>query len=216
MIGDPNTEYNVFNCFVSGINFTNNTASIRNGTVIGWVADTIMFNDIYYVPSGELPSFGEDTYYAEWPFVAVNSLLDLSAATLNQGNSTSVWVDNLVLGHPSIDVDAAIANQPTFVDYYVENEGNTEETTEEPKAPETTEVPEVEETTKAPETTETTKAPEQTTEAPKADDTSKAPEQTNAPAQTDKAEEKGCGGMIAGGVMVIALLGTAVVFKKRK
>ena len=65
--------------------------------------------------------------------------------------------------------------------------------------------------TKAP---EQTNAPEQTTEAPKTEETTKAPEQTNAPAQTDKAEEKGCGGMIAGGVAIIAILGTALIIKK--
>ena len=43
----------------------------------------------------------------------------------------------------------------------------------------------------------------------------KAPEQTQAPATTDKAEEKGCGGMVASAVAVIALLGTAIVFKKK-
>ena len=46
MSGDPNTEGNIFNSFVSDVDFTNNTTSIRNGVVIGWVADTILFNDI--------------------------------------------------------------------------------------------------------------------------------------------------------------------------
>ena len=66
-----------------------------------------------------------------------------------------------------------------------------------------------------PETTlpETTEAPEETTEAPEV--TTAEPEQTPAPEQTDAPEEKGCGGMVAGAVAVIALLGTAVVFKKK-
>jgi lysophospholipase L1-like esterase len=72
------------------------------------------------------------------------------------------------------------------------------------------------ETTVAPETTaapvETTAAPDVTdeaTEEPVIE--SEAPEQTDAPVS----EEKGCGGMIAGAVAVIALLGTAIVFKKK-
>ena len=72
------------------------------------------------------------------------------------------------------------------------------------------------ETTVAPETTE---APVETTAAPEVTDEateepvieSEAPEQTDAPVS----EEKGCGGMIAGAVAVIALLGTAIVFKKK-
>lgn len=208
LVGDTNTEYNVFNCFVSDINLTNNTASIRNGVVIGWVADTILFNDIYYVPSGELPSFGEDSYFAEWPFVAINAPSELTTEKLNKGNSTAVWVDDAVLGHPTINVEAALANEPTFVDYYVENAGETtaEETTVAPEtqAPET-QAPE----TQAPETTVAeTQAPE--TQAPETQaPTTKAPE-TEAP----KAEG-GCGGMIAGGVVIVALFGTALVFKKR-
>ncbi len=67
-----------------------------------------------------------------------------------------------------------------------------------------------------PETPET-QAPE-TTETPVPAD-STAPEATNAPSTEPITEappaEKGCGGMIAGAVAVIALLGTAVVFKKK-
>ncbi len=69
------------------------------------------------------------------------------------------------------------------------------------------------ETTPAPETTE---APVETTVAPEVtDEPTAAPEQTPAPEQTDAPEEKGCGGMIAGAVAVIALLGTAILFKKQ-
>ena len=56
------------------------------------------------------------------------------------------------------------------------------------------------------------------TDAPEATDApTEAPVVTDAPAQgTEPAkEEKGCGGMIAGGVIIVAILGTAVVFKKR-
>ncbi|MBQ8260313.1 MAG: hypothetical protein IJY97_12215, partial [Clostridia bacterium] len=73
-----------------------------------------------------------------------------------------------------------------------------------PVEPETTVAPE----TQAPET----QAPE--TQAP----ATQAPE-TQAPATEPITEappaEKGCGGMIAGAVAVIALLGTAIVFKKK-
>jgi len=74
-----------------------------------------------------------------------------------------------------------------------------------PVEPETTVAPE----TQAPETTE---APE--TQAPE----TQAPE-TQAPATEPITEappaEKGCGGMVASAVAVIALLGTAIVFKKK-
>jgi hypothetical protein len=209
MAGDPNTECNVFNCFVSDVNLTNNTTSIRNGVVIGWVADTILFNDIYYVPAGELPSFGEDSYFNEWPFAAINAPSELTAEKLNKGNSTKVWVDDVVAGHPVINVDALLANEPAYVDYFIENaeETTAEETTAAPEtqAPET-QAPE----TQAPET----QAPETTVEETQAPET-QAPE-TKAPAQTEAPKaEGGCGGMIAGGVVVVALLGTALVFKKR-
>ena len=79
---------------------------------------------------------------------------------------------------------------------------------EETTAPEeTTKAPDNEETTKASEPTETTKAPdnEEATNAPG----------TEAPT-TDKAEEKkGCGGFVAGSVAIIAILGTALIIKKR-
>lgn len=199
MTGDANTEGLVFNSFVSDISLTNNTTSIRNGVVIGWVADTILFNDIYYVPSGELPSFGEDTYFAEWPFVAINAPSELTAEKLNKGNSAKVWIDDLVAGHPAIDVDALLANETSFVDYYVENAGET--TAEETTAAPETQAPE----TQAPET----QAPE--TQAPETN----APE-TKAPAQTEAPKsEGGCGGMLAGSVVIVALLGTALVFKKK-
>lgn len=209
--GDPNTEYNVFNCFVANVKITNNTTSVNNGMVAGLVSDTIYFNDVYYVAQSDLQSYGYDAYFSDYPFMSVNSLVEIPLEKLNKGNSTAVWVANPAAGYPTIDFDAAVTNQPTFVDYYVENEGNTE-TTAEPE--QTTEKPE--ETTKAPDP-ETTPAPE-TTATPEVESTTAAPtpEQTQAPAATEPAAEKGCGGMIAGGVMVIALLGTAVVFKKRK
>lgn len=208
LAGDTNTEYNVFNCFVSDINLTNNTASIRNGVVIGWVADTILFNDIYYVPSGELPSFGEDTYFAEWPFVAINAPSELTTEMLNKGNSTAVWVDDVVLGHPTINIEAALANEPAFVDYYVENAGET--TAEETTAAPETQAPE----TQAPETTaEETKAPETQAPETQAPDT-KAPE-TNKSEPAEPVAKGGCGGMLASSVVIVALLGTALVFKKK-
>ena len=74
---------------------------------------------------------------------------------------------------------------------------------------------EPEETTKAPED-ETTKAPEdETTVAPEGGDATNAPG-TQAPT-TDKAEEKkGCGGFVAGSVAIVAILGTALIIKKRE
>ena len=78
-----------------------------------------------------------------------------------------------------------------------------------------------EETTKAPEP-ETTKAPEEETEAPKVDETeaptvdaTEAPAATDAPANTEPAEKKGCGGFVAGGIVIVALLGSALVIKKK-
>ena len=77
-----------------------------------------------------------------------------------------------------------------------------------PVEPETT----VPETTEAPVVTdEVTEAPAVTDEPTEAPEATDAPEQTTAPAP----EEKGCGGMIAGAVAIIALLGTAIVFKKK-
>lgn len=70
--------------------------------------------------------------------------------------------------------------------------------------PETTAEPE----TQAPETEpETTKAPE--TDAPT--------QQTDAPApqETEPVKEGGCGGMIAGGVAIVSIIGTALIIKKR-
>ena len=76
-----------------------------------------------------------------------------------------------------------------------------------PVEPETT-VPETEAPVVTDEATEAPVVTDEPTDAPEATD---APEQTTAPAR----EEKGCGGMIAGAVAVIALLGTAIVFKKK-
>ncbi len=83
--------------------------------------------------------------------------------------------------------------------------------------PEKTEAPE---TTKAPETEAPTTEP--VTEAPETEPATEAPEtQAPAPAETDAPEtdapkaEGGCGGMIAGAVVLVTLLGTAVVFKKK-
>ena len=79
------------------------------------------------------------------------------------------------------------------------------------RAPETTEAPE---TTKAPEP-ETTPAPE-TTVAPEGGDATDAPapEQTQGTEQKTE-EKKGCGGFVAGSVALVAILGTALIIKKR-
>ncbi len=60
-------------------------------------------------------------------------------------------------------------------------------------------------------TDEVTEAPIVTDEPTVEPEQTPAPEQSTAPAP----EEKGCGGMIAGAAAIIALLGTAVVFKKK-
>jgi len=77
--------------------------------------------------------------------------------------------------------------------------------------------------TTEPETTEevTTKAPEVTddpTDAPEVTDAptqAPEPEQTPAPGTQAPAEENGCGGMIAGCVAIVTILGTALIVKKR-
>jgi hypothetical protein len=76
--------------------------------------------------------------------------------------------------------------------------------------PETTPAPE---TTKAPDP-ETTPAPETTVEPEQTAEATEAPS-TQAPATTDKVEEKGCGGFVAGSVAIVAILGTAVIIKKK-
>ncbi len=205
--GDPNTEYNVFNCFVADVTLKNDTGCLSNGIVAGLVNDTIFFNDVYYVPQEGLTSYGEDKYYSDYPFMTVNAVSELTAAMLNKGNSTAVWVDDVVKGHPVIDSAAAAANQPSYIDYYVENDS---QTTEEA----TTETPVQ---TDPPATTE-----EITTEAPVATDAptdapveTEAPAQTEAPEQTDAPAEKGCGGMVSGSAIIIALIGIAFVTKKK-
>ncbi len=77
----------------------------------------------------------------------------------------------------------------------------------------------VEPETTTPDTTETPTVTEpEATEPEATEPEATEPEQTPAPDQTTAPtpEEKGCGGMIAGAVAVIALLGTAVVFKKNR
>ena len=90
------------------------------------------------------------------------------------------------------------------------------------KAPETTapvagnDAPETQAPeTQAPETqAPETQAPE--TQAPAVEETTAAaaPEQTQAPTTEAPKAEGGCGGMIAGGVAIIAILGTALLIKK--
>ncbi len=211
--GDPNKESNIFNCFVSDVIINDPTESINKGVVMGRVNDTICFNDIYYVPSSGLPSFGYDKFFAEWPFMEVTAVSEVKAEDLNSGNSTAVWSDDIVVGHPVIDVDAALANVPAYVDYYIEHASDTtaEVTTEQPE----------DDTTKPAETDEPTAEPTEAPDEPTAEPTDEPTDATNAPVQGDSTsepapEKKGCGGMIAGGAVIVALLGTAVVFKKRK
>lgn len=88
------------------------------------------------------------------------------------------------------------------------------ETTEAPVVtePETTEAPVVTE----PETTQAPVATDAPTEAPEATDAPESPEATKAPTTDAPApEKKGCGGFVAGSVAIIAILGTALIVKKR-
>ena len=88
------------------------------------------------------------------------------------------------------------------------------ETTEAPVVtePETTEAPVVTE----PETTQAPVATDAPTEAPEATDAPESPEATKAPTTDAPApEKKGCGGFVAGSVAIIAILGAALIVKKR-
>ncbi len=81
---------------------------------------------------------------------------------------------------------------------------------EKTEAPETTKAPE----TEAPETEPETEAPQtEVTETP----ATEAPNVTDEPTSIPPAEpaKTGCGGMISGAIVIVALLGTAVVFKKK-
>lgn len=81
---------------------------------------------------------------------------------------------------------------------------------EKTEAPETTLAPE----TEAPATDPVTEAPE--TEAPAVDPATEAPAQTEAPEVTEApAAKSGCGSMIAGSALIVALLGAAIFFKKK-
>ena len=64
-----------------------------------------------------------------------------------------------------------------------------------------------------------TEAPVETTEAievTEAPAATNAPEATKAPETEAPKSEGGCGSAIASGVAIVALLGSAIVFKKRK
>ena len=84
------------------------------------------------------------------------------------------------------------------------------------QAPETTAAPETQapETTAAPETqAPETQAPE--TQAPETQAPENQAPTTNAPTTEKVEEQKGCGGFVAGSVAIIAILGTALIVKKR-
>ena len=90
-----------------------------------------------------------------------------------------------------------------------------EETTEAPvvtNPPDTTQTPETTEEPEVTTTPETTEEPEVTT----------APETTETPVDTTKPEdttgtdkEKGCGSVVSAGIAIIAILGSAIIMKKR-
>lgn len=205
--GAADTEANIFNCFVADVTIKNEGTSAANGIITGLMDDFIYFNDVYYVSVDGLSACGEDTYANGYPFMTVASITELKADTLNSGNSTKVWVDDVVKGHPVIDAAAAQANEPNFVDYFVEN-GSGDTTAEE-----------VEETTAADE--ETTKAPEQTTAGEETTAAGKPEQSTATPDVPDDttaiqtSEPKGCGSVVSGAAIIIALAGAVAVFKKR-
>lgn len=206
--GAVNTEANIFNCFVADVTIKNEGTSATNGIITGLMDDFIYFNHVYYIPVEGLYACGEDTYLNEYPFMTVTSLGEIKAEMLNEGNSTAVWVDDVVKGHPVIDPAAAEANEPNFVDYYVEN-GSDDSTTEA-----------TEESTEA--TDNTTAATDETTAGAVNDETTAgaSDETTEAPGVPDdstveaKPEPEGCGSVISGAAIVIALAGVAIVFKK--
>lgn len=85
---------------------------------------------------------------------------------------------------------------------------------EKTEAPETTKAPETEPVTEIPETEPATEpTTEPATEAPETQ--APAPAETDAPTTEAPKSEGGCGGMISGAVVLVALLGAAVVFKKK-
>ncbi len=199
-VTDP--ESRLFNSYVSDVKITNNCSTTAVGVVTGMIGNVlvIQFNDVYYVPVEGLNPVGDDQNYVEPPFATITALADLDLAKLNKGNSTTVWVNDVVKGYPVIDANAIVTNEPEFVDYYIENPivDTTEETTEGA-------------TSSGDETTaETT---EEITTAGGSDETTKAPD---ADVTTEKKDDgSGCGSMIAGAAIIIALAGAAVVLKKR-
>ena len=82
---------------------------------------------------------------------------------------------------------------------------------EKTEAPETTLAPE----TEAPATEPVTEAPAETEAPAPAETEAPAPAETKAPETEAPAAKGGCGSMIAGSAMIIALLGAAIVFKKK-
>lgn len=85
---------------------------------------------------------------------------------------------------------------------------------EKTEAPETTKAPETEPVTEIPETEPATEpTTEPATEAPETQ--APAPAETDAPTTEAPKSEGGCGGMVSGAVVLVALLGAAVVFKKK-
>ena len=126
---------------------------------------------------------------------------------------------------PNIDGTPATFFAPASVtgDLLLVDPSATEPVVTEPEttaAPET-QAPETEpETTKAPETeapaTEAPATEAPATEAPATEAPATEAPATEAPApETEPAKEGGCGGMIAGGVAIVAILGTALIVKKR-
>ena len=117
--------------------------------------------------------------------------------------------DNTYYFYQKIGTDNAPTTDPTHG--WVVLNGTTYENGEKPveTEPVTTEAPE----TEAP--VETTEAPVETTAEPTVDVTDDAPVVTDAPADTTAAAKSSCGSFVAGGIAIIAILGTALIIKKR-
>ena len=62
---------------------------------------------------------------------------------------------------------------------------------------------------------EITEAPVETTAEPTVEVTEDTPVVTDAPADTTEPAKSGCGGFVAGGIAIVAILGTALIIKKR-
>ena len=163
------------------------------------VAEGIFVTTLEEIKSGKVAyEINEAALVDDYGYATIDDAAAYAWAGFTEGQTFSfgqkIGTDNF----PTASMNAenwVVLNGTT----YANGEKGAVETT---AAPETTKAPE----TEAPET----EAPE--TEAPAAD--TEAPAQTNAP-ETEAPAKSGCGSFVAGGVAILAILGTALVIKKR-